>query len=212
MQHPFPDPILIVDDNPTNLLVLTQTLEDLNYPITMAHSGEEALKLVQDQPPALVLLDIMMPGLDGYETLSAIRKLEKLADIPVIFLSALDDLDYKVKGLSLGAVDYITKPFQIQEVLARVQTHLTISNLKKELAERNRLLESTNEYILEAVAEGIYGLSTEGMITFANPAASKLTGYSLPELLGQSVFELHFFAHWDGSSYAAQQTPIPYTQ
>ncbi|MBT8439164.1 MAG: sigma-54-dependent Fis family transcriptional regulator [Gammaproteobacteria bacterium] len=208
MQAPSPDPILIVDDNPTNLLVLTQTLEELNYPISMAHSGEEALELAQNQPPSLILLDIMMPGMDGYETLSALREDDSLVDIPVIFLSALDDLDYKIKGLSLGAVDYITKPFQIQEVLARVQTHLTISNLKKELAKRNRQLESTNEYILEAVAEGIYGLSPDGLITFANPAAGKLTGYSQKELLGKSVFEIHFFAQWDGSRYPAEKTPI----
>jgi PAS domain S-box-containing protein len=208
MQAPSPDPILIVDDNPTNLLVLTQTLEELNYPISMAHSGEEALESAQNQPPSLILLDIMMPGMDGYETLSALHQDDSLVDIPVIFLSALDDLDYKVKGLSLGAVDYITKPFQIREVLARVQTHLTISNLKKELAKRNRQLESTNEYILEAVAEGIYGLSPDGLITFANPAAGKLTGYSQKELLGKSVFELHFFAQWDGSRYPAEQTPI----
>ena len=208
MQEPSPDPILIVDDNPTNLLVLTQTLEELNYPITMANSGEEALELAQNQPPSLILLDIMMPGLDGYETLSALREQDILVDIPVIFLSALDDLDYKVKGLSSGAVDYITKPFQIQEVLARVQAHLTISNLKKELARRNRQLESTNEYILEAVAEGIYGLSPDGLIDFANPAAARLTGYSQSELLGKSVFELHFFAKWDGSRYAAEQTPV----
>ena len=211
MQQASPDPILIVDDNPTNLLVLTQTLEDLNYPISMANSGEEALEIAGRQTPALILLDIMMPGMDGYETLTAMRELDEVSDTPVIFLSALDDLDYKVKGLSLGAVDYITKPFQIQEVLARVQTHLTISNLKKELAEQNRKLESTNEHILEAVAEGIYGLSADGLITFANPAASKLTGYSMQELLGKSVFDLHFYAQWDGSRYPLEHNPISKT-
>jgi PAS domain S-box-containing protein len=208
MQEPAQAPILIVDDNPTNLLVLTQTLEDLTYPIIMANSGEEALEIASNEPPSLVLLDIMMPGMDGYETLSAMRELDELADIPVIFLSALDDLDYKVRGLSLGAVDYITKPFQIQEVLARVQTHLTISNLKNELAARNRQLESTNEYILEAVAEGIYGLDPDGSITFANPAACKLTGYNQQDLIGQSVFDLHFFAQWDGSGYPMKNSPI----
>lgn len=206
-QHSL-DPILIVDDNPTNLQVLMQTLEELEYPILLANSGEEALETVENQTPALVLLDIMMPGIDGYETLETIRLNSKLDDVPVIFLSALDDLDYKVKGLSLGAVDYITKPFQIGEVLARVDTHLTISNLKKELAERNRQLASTNEYILEAVAEGIYGLDENGNITFANPAACQLTGYTNDELLGQSIFDLHFFAHWDGTPYNREQNPI----
>lgn len=195
------NPILIVDDNPTNLQVLTQTLEELDYPIEMAESGEEALDASMKQKPALILLDIMMPGMDGYVTLEKIREQPSLSDVPVIFLSALDDLDYKVKGLSLGAVDYITKPFQIREVLARVETHLTISQLKSELSERNRQLQSTNEHILETVAEGIYGLDGDGHITFANPAASHLTGYAHSELIGSSIFNLHFFAKWDGSPY-----------
>ncbi len=208
MSEPQPDPILIVDDNPTNLQVLTQTLEDLDFPIVMASSGNEAIQAAARQKPALILLDIMMPDKDGYETLDELRQNTELQETPVIFLSALDDLEYKVKGLSLGAVDYITKPFQIGEVLARVETHLTISRLKTELAERNAQLASTNEYILEAVAEGIYGLDQEGHITFANPAASRLTGYKTEELLGKSVFDLHFYARWDGSRYPPEANKI----
>ncbi|MGD2117939.1 MAG: sigma 54-interacting transcriptional regulator [Chromatiales bacterium] len=195
-----PDSILIVDDNPTNLQVLTQTLEELNYPLYMADSGASALQLASEHSPALILLDIMMPEMDGYETFQQLRQQDENRETPIIFLSALDDLEYKIKGLSLGAVDYITKPFQTREVLARVETHLTISKLKRELAERNRQLESTNEYILEAVAEGIYGLDQDGVIKFANPAASRLTGYSETELLGKRVHELHFFASWDGAT------------
>ena len=211
MSEPHAEPILIVDDNPTNLQVLTQTLEDLDYPIVVANSGKEALQAANEQTPALILLDIMMPDMDGYQTLDELRQNPSLVEIPVIFLSALDDLEYKVKGLSLGAVDYITKPFQIGEVLARVETHLTISRLKNELAERNARLASTNEYILEAVAEGIYGLNETGCITFANPAASKLTGFKSDELLGKSVFDLHFYARWDGSSFPAEANKIFHT-
>lgn len=208
MSLKHPEPILVVDDNPTNLQVLTQTLEDLDYPIALANSGEEAINVALSQQPALILLDIMMPGMDGYQTLDALRQQEQLKDTPVIFLSALDDLDYKIKGLSQGAVDYITKPFQIQEVLARVDTHLTISRLQNELAQRNAQLASTNEYILETVAEGIYGLDKNGLITFANPAATRLTGFNNDELLGKSVFDLHFYAHWDGSSYPVEENFI----
>lgn len=204
-------PILIVDDNPTNLQVLTQTLEELSHPIIVAESGEQALAEASTQPPALVLLDIMMPGMDGYETLQQLRTVDALRDIPVIFLSALDDLDYKVRGLSLGAVDYITKPFQIREVLARVDTHLTISRLQRELDERNRQLASTNTYILETVAEGLYGLDLQGNITFANPAATALTGYSHDELIGRSVFDLHFYAGWDGSRIRPQDHDLQKT-
>ena len=133
MPQPHPEPILIVDDNPTNLQVLTQTLEDLDYPIVMASSGEQAVAIAKDHKPALVLLDIMMPGVDGYQTLETLRNIDSLQETPVIFLSALDDLDYKLKGLAQGAVDYITKPFQVREVLARVETHLTIHRLQQSL-------------------------------------------------------------------------------
>ncbi len=203
-----PANVLLVDDNPTNLQVLYQTLEELGHKLLVAKTGEDALKIAQRVQPDLILLDIMMPGIDGFETCRRLKSDPKTAECAVIFLSALDDATDKVKGLSLGAVDYVSKPFQAQEVIARVNTHLTIQRLRRQLADRNRQLESANQHILEAVGEGIYGLDTEGRISFANPTAVQLTGYAEEELIGQSLHELHLYARWDGSPYFFIETRI----
>ena len=136
-----PERILLVDDNPTNLQVLFQTLEGRGYKLLVAKSGEDALKIARKAQPHLVLLDIMMPGMDGYETCRKLKEAPETRESAVIFLSALDDTKDKVRGLEQGAVDFITKPFQGEEVLARVDTHLTIQRLKGDLQARNDSLE-----------------------------------------------------------------------
>ena len=133
--------ILIVDDNPANLGVLSDFLDDEGFEVLVAQDGESAIAKVNYEPPDLILLDIMMPGIDGFETCRRLKKNERTTEIPVIFMSALSDPVDKVKGLSIGAVDYITKPFQQQEVLARVKLHLKLRSLAKKLAEQNQLLE-----------------------------------------------------------------------
>ncbi len=136
-----PQRILLVDDNPTNLQVLFQTLEGQGYKLLIAKSGKDALKIARKAQPHLVLLDIMMPGMDGYETCRKLKEDPDTRESAVIFLSALDDTKDKVRGLEQGAVDFITKPFQGEEVLARVDTHLTIQRLKAGLQARNDALE-----------------------------------------------------------------------
>ncbi len=136
-----PQRILLVDDNPTNLQVLFQTLEGQGYKLLIAKSGEDALKIARKAQPHLVLLDIMMPGIDGYETCQKLKEDPETRESAVIFLSALDDTADKVRGLEQGAVDFITKPFQGEEVLARVDTHLTIQRLKADLKAQNHALE-----------------------------------------------------------------------
>ncbi len=136
-----PQRILLVDDNPTNLQVLFQTLEGRGYELLVAKSGEDALKIAPKAQPHLVLLDIMMPGIDGYETCRKLKEAPETRESAVIFLSALDDAKDKVRGLDLGAVDFITKPFQGEEVIARVNTHLTIQRLNRQLVDRNQALE-----------------------------------------------------------------------
>ena len=200
--------ILLVDDNPTNLQLLFGTLKGLGYKLLVAQSGEDALKVAQWAQPDLILLDILMSGMDGFETCEKLKESPQTRDIAVIFLSALDDTDDKIKGLSMGAVDYIAKPFQAEEVIARVETHLTIARLRTELAERNRQLEAANQPILDSVGDGIYGLDLEGVITFANPAATRLTGYVQEGLIGQSLHELHMYARWDGSPYHFIETGV----
>jgi len=200
--------ILLVDDNPTNLQLLFGTLKGLGHKLLVAKSGEDALKVAQWAQPDLILLDILMAGIDGFETCAKLKQNPQTRDIAVIFLSALDDTSDKIKGLSLGAVDYIAKPFQADEVIARVETHLTIARLRNELAERNRQLEAANQPILDSVGDGIYGLDPKGNITFANPAAIQLTGYSKEALIGHSIHELHLYARWDGSPYHFIETGI----
>ncbi|PPT05309.1 Circadian input kinase A [Geitlerinema sp. FC II] len=133
--------VLIVDDNPTNLSVLSAHLETAGFALRVAQDGESALRVAALQLPDLIVLDILMPGIDGFETCRRLKNNPLTREIPVIFMSALSDPVDKVKGLSLGAVDYITKPFQRDEVLARLQVHLKMRRLTQALADRSRRLQ-----------------------------------------------------------------------
>jgi sigma-B regulation protein RsbU (phosphoserine phosphatase) len=139
--------LLLVDDNPTNLQVLYQTLETTGCKLLVAKNGETALSISQKASPDLILLDIMMPGIDGFEVCRRLKADPATAAIPVIFLSALTDTKDKVQGLQLGAVDYVSKPFQPDEVIARVNTHLTIHRLKREVEKKKDALENELEIV-----------------------------------------------------------------
>jgi sigma-B regulation protein RsbU (phosphoserine phosphatase) len=141
--------ILLVDDNPTNLQVLFQTLEGAGCKLLIAKNGNGALTIAGKARPDLILLDIMMPDIDGYEVCRQLKADPATAGIPVIFLSALGETEDKVKGLQLGAVDYITKPFQPDEVIARVNTHLTIHRLKHEVESQKDQLKHELEVVSE---------------------------------------------------------------
>lgn len=133
--------ILVVDDTPQNLQLLTQLLSDSGYEVRAVLDGAFALKSVQTMPPDVILLDIRMPGLDGYHVCEQLKADERTRDIPVIFLSALSDLSDKLKGFQVGGVDFISKPFQAEEVLARIETHLTLRNLRRDVERKNRQLQ-----------------------------------------------------------------------
>lgn len=128
--------ILIVDDNPANLDVLFEHLDEAGFKTIVAEDGEIALERAKRIQPDLILLDIMMPGLNGFETCRRLKRQAKTKDIPVIFITALADVESKVTGFEAGGVDYITKPFQQAEILARVTTHLTIHRLQNRLREQ----------------------------------------------------------------------------
>jgi two-component system sensor histidine kinase/response regulator len=126
--------ILVVDDDPTNLSVLLAYLQDMHYNILVAQNGESALEQIPYALPDLILLDIMMsPGIDGFETCRRLKANKHTKDIPVIFMTALSDIENKIKGFEVGGVDYITKPLEHQEVVARVRTHLTLRHQQKQL-------------------------------------------------------------------------------
>jgi len=132
--------ILLVDDNPTNLKVLSEAIRSQGWTTLIATDGESAIEQAEYARPDLILLDVMMPGIDGFETCKRLKTSAIATEIPVIFMTALSDTMDKVKGLELGAVDYITKPFQQDEVIARVKLHLKLHHLTQALAEKNILL------------------------------------------------------------------------
>ncbi|MBT9316981.1 sensor histidine kinase [Leptothoe spongobia] len=138
--------ILVVDDTPANLKVVTETLASAGYRVAIATSGERALKQLQNRVPALILLDIQMPGINGFETCKKIKENPELYRIPIIFLTARSDTDSTLKGFELGAVDYISKPFKEPELLARVKIHLQLQQmtqtLEQQVSERTQALSS----------------------------------------------------------------------
>ncbi len=135
-EAPVETRILLVDDNPTNLKVLSDALRDQGWITLVATDGESAIEQVEYAPPSLILLDVMMPGIDGFETCRRLKADPKTMGLPIIFMTALSDTVDKVKGLELGAVDYITKPFQHEEVLARVRLHLSLFNVSRSLEQK----------------------------------------------------------------------------
>ncbi len=143
--------VLIVDDTPANLKILRQALEPEGYDIHVASNGESALRIARDTHPDLILLDVMMPGIDGYQVCSRLKQDESTRDIPVIFVTAKTDLEGIVEGFHAGGIDYIVKPFQNEEVLARTRTHLERHLLGRALAEKNLELERKNEELLNEI-------------------------------------------------------------
>ena len=132
----MPETILIVDDTPANLGVLVETLGTAGYQLMVAEDGEEALAQTLQIQPDLILLDVMMPGLDGFETCRRLKARPETREIPVLFMTALNETTDKVKAFSVGAVDYIAKPIEHEEALARVRTHLALRRLTRELQEQ----------------------------------------------------------------------------
>ncbi len=156
--------IIIIDDTPANLHVLSTLLKENGYLVRAFPSGKLALKFIEKFSPSLILLDIQMPNMDGYEVCQHLKANELTCDIPVIFISALDEVMDKLKAFTVGGVDYIMKPFQAEEVLARISTHLELSRLQKllkqenymqaqQLAEQNRQLQRVNQELEKANQE-----------------------------------------------------------
>lgn len=198
--------ILIVDDTPTNLDVLLNLLEAAGFKVVIAEDGERAIALAEYAPPDLILLDVLMPRIDGFETCRRLKANPVTQEIPIIFLTAVSDNVDKVKGLNLGAVDYITKPLNHDEVLARVHTHVRLQNLTKRLTEQNERLEKEIRQrqqveeereqafralqrsevrfrrLIESNVIGVMFSRTDGHITDANDAFLQIVGYDRADL------------------------------
>ncbi len=191
--------ILVVDDAHENLHLLSSMLSGEGYLVLPVSNGPQAISSAQFRHPDLILLDILMPEMDGYEVCRRLKADTRTREIPVIFLSALDDLAKKVQGFEAGGVDYITKPFQAEEVVARVRTHLALSHmqqrlqeqnrqLKREITERKRIEQELRKLsrVVEQSGNTILITDAHGHMEFVNPAFTKITGYSPEEALGQS--------------------------
>jgi diguanylate cyclase (GGDEF)-like protein/PAS domain S-box-containing protein len=224
--------ILLVDDDPSNLDVLGRLLH-LYYDILAAPSGERALEIAARAPkPDMILLDVLMPGMDGFAVLACLRDNPATSDIPVIFVTGLDSAEDEQKGLELGAVDYIAKPYRAPIILARVRTQLELKRARDWLRDQNAYLEAEvarrvaenmsiqkasnrelarlnrqNELILTSVGEGIYGADSAGNIYFINPSAASILGYTRDELLGKDVHATVHYNKPDGSPYRREDCP-----
>ena len=147
-----PGTILVVDDTPDALKLLTEILTERGYRVRPANSGELALASIARNPPELILLDICMPGMDGFEVCRRLKSSENTSEIPVIFISALLELEDRVEGFRLGAVDFVTKPFQREELLARVKAHLDLKRLNNSLRQKTEELREINERLLAEIS------------------------------------------------------------
>lgn len=193
--------ILVVDDNPLNIGVVVEHLEIQDYEVLVALGGLEALERVSYIKPDLILLDVMMPEIDGFETCRRLKLRPETLDVPVIFMTALTDLDSKIAAFSAGGVDYVTKPFQITELLARVRTHLTLhqtqSALKVEVRARQLVEASLRESelrhrrLFETAGDGILVFDVEsGVIHDVNTRYTEMLGGQADDLRGCKVTEV----------------------
>ncbi|NGZ28837.1 MAG: response regulator, partial [Magnetococcales bacterium] len=193
--------LLIVDDLPANIRVLAEILGE-EYEICVVTSGEEALQLVATTHPHLILLDIVMPGLNGFQVCERLQANEDTRSIPIMFITAHNDMESELQGLRLGAVDFIAKPFQPWVVKARVQSHLALSHAMASL----RALSLRNELILDTADDGILNLDEVGRIIFINPAGCRMLGWCNEELAGRLMQDV-VYPHWHGEG---GQNDTPY--
>ncbi|OUL22914.1 hybrid sensor histidine kinase/response regulator [Nostoc sp. RF31YmG] len=193
--------ILVIDDTPENLNLLSAMLTEQGYKVRSVTKGSTGLRGANAVPPDLILLDVNMPEMNGYEVCQQIKTSDRTRDIPVIFISALGDVLDKVKAFAVGGVDYITKPFQLEEVLARIENHLTIRQLQKQLQAQNQQLqqEIRNRAKAEEKFAKVFRSSpnpiaiatiSETRFLDVNPSFLKMSGYCLDDVIGHTVREI----------------------
>jgi DNA-binding NarL/FixJ family response regulator len=192
--------VLVVDDTPANVSLLLDALTDEGYEVLVAESGRSALQLLEHNQPDLVLLDVVMPELDGFATCARLKKRAEWREIPVLFMTALDEPGEKVKAFAAGALDYITKPVYPPEVLARVAAHLQIRALRRSLEEELALRVEAENQLRQSLDRAVLLVDSSGHIVFSTRLAEALlhkhhpdfAGGKLPEGLGVNGSALSF--------------------
>ncbi len=175
-----PATVLVVDDVPANLGLLLDSLSHAGYRVLVAESGEGALAQIAHEIPDLILLDFMLPGMDGIEVCRRLKSLPACAEVPILFLTAVDDVGEKVRALEAGAVDYVTKPIQPPEVLARVRTHLRIARLQRDLEDELELRRDAEEQLRQSLDRALLVVEDTGRIQFATRLASTMLAHYFP--------------------------------
>jgi len=185
--------LLIVDDITKNIQLIGSVLQKENYRVALANNGKQAISIATEIRPDLILLDIMMPGMDGFETCRILKSQIETENIPIIFLTAKVDSEDIVKGFELGAVDYITKPFNTHELKARVRTHTELK-INKDLLEENalQLKKERNklETIVQSIADGVFVVDNDLKIILFNLKAGQISGFLEKEVLGKGYNEV----------------------
>ena len=183
---------VIIDDEPTTLLLLESAVESLADVVTVSQSVN-AFSIVKAQQPDLVILDISMPVLSGFEVCKQLKACPSIASIPVIFVTSHSYSDNEHSALSLGAIDFISKPIDVEMCRMRVKNHLTLQSQKALLKKVNQELEAEKKQLaitLKSIADGVISINAAGDITFINPVAQRLTGYSGESAIGRPIDEI----------------------
>ena len=190
--------VLAVDDTPANLGILFEMLDAEGFVVLVAQNGPGAIARAQKTQPDIILLDVMMPEIDGFETCRRLKETPTTQDIPIIFMTALAETIDKVKGFSLGAVDYITKPIETQEVLARIRTHLALQRLQRDLKEKNALLADRERHLSRLVEEKTQKiehitLALVNALEHANAANDQETGHHVKRVGAYSACVAEYY-------------------
>lgn len=209
--------ILAIDDTPENLALLSQMLTEKGYKVRSVTKGSTAIRGANAAPPDLILLDVKMPEMNGYEVCQHLKSHERTRDIPIIFISALGDVFDKVRAFQVGGVDYITKPFQVEEVLARLDTHLTIRNLQLKLEAQNSQLQQ--EIAEKTAAEDKFAKAfracpnpiaiatyQSGQVLEVNRSFLQMSGYTATEVIARKLEQIYSESAWKVYQQALQKS------
>lgn len=204
--------ILVVDDHKENLIALEAILESPNRRLIMANNGNEALQLALKHDIALILLDVQMPDMDGFEVAQLLRQGRKTKSIPIIFVTAISkEQSYVFKGYECGAVDYMFKPIDPQVLTAKVDVFLELDLQKRKLQQavvQMKRLKDENERLLQALGEPVVGVDAKGRITFANPALAALMQREREQLVGQPVEQVLFLKASGKPRWSWEKSPV----